>query len=69
MGVDVQRGGRLTVAQEARYGGYVGPAGDQEAGVGVPQGVDVQSGGRPCFFRISLNRQVKVEGVMGSRPP
>ena len=25
--------------------------------------------GRPCFFRISLNRQVKVEGVMGSRSP
>ena len=25
--------------------------------------------GRPCFFRISLNRQVKVEGVMGRRQP
>lgn len=57
------------MAQEARHCGYVSPTGDQEAGVGVPQGVDVQSGGRPCFFRISLNRQVKVEGVMGSRCP
>ena len=57
------------MAQQARYGGYVSAASDQQAGVGVPQGVDVQSGGRPCFFRISLNRQVKVEGVMGSRPP
>ena len=25
--------------------------------------------GRPCFLRISLNRQVKVVGVIGSRDP
>lgn len=28
-----------------------------------------RAGGRPCFFKISLNRQAKVEGVMGSRSP
>ena len=28
-----------------------------------------KSKGSPCFFKINLNRQVKVEGVMGSRPP
>ena len=69
MGIDVQRSRWLAVAQEARHCGHVCAVRNEQAGVGVPQGVDVQSGGRPCFFRISLNRQVKVEGVMGSRPP
>lgn len=31
-GVDIQRGGRLAVAQQARYGGYILPCRWQSAG-------------------------------------
>ena len=57
------------MAKEARHRGHVRAVRDEQAGIGVPQGVDVRYSGRPCFFRISLNRQVKVEGVMGRRQP
>ena len=42
MGIDVQRGGWLAVAQEACHRGHVRAVCDEQAGVGVPQGVDVQ---------------------------
>ena len=51
------------MAQEARYGGYVGPAGDQQAGVGVPQGVDVQ-GSRQA---VLLQNQLESPGEGGGR--
>lgn len=69
MGIDVQRGRGLAVAQEARHRGHVCAVCDEQAGVGVPQGVDVQILRQTVFFRISLNRQVKVEGVIGRRQP
>ncbi len=49
------------MAQQARYGGYVGPAGDQQTGVGVAQGVDIQGRGQTMLLQN--------EGVMGSRSP
>lgn len=57
------------MAQQARYGGHVGPAGDQQTGVGVAQGVDIQGRGQTMLLQNQLDRQVKVEGVMGSRSP
>ena len=36
MGVDVQRGGWLAVAQKTRHRGHVRAVGNQQAGVGVP---------------------------------
>ena len=42
------------MAQQACYGGYVGPAGDQQAGVGVAQGVDVQSGRQAVLLQDQL---------------
>ncbi len=40
VGVDVQRGGDLRVAQKLRHGGHVRAGGDQKACVGVAQGMD-----------------------------
>ena len=37
MGVDVQGGGRLGVAQQTGYCGYVCAVGNQKAGVAVPE--------------------------------
>ena len=54
VGVDVQRSGRLAVAQEARHGGHVSSAGDQEAGVGVPQGVDIQRSRQAMLLQDQL---------------
>ena len=66
MGIDVQRGGRLTVAQQTRYRGHVRAVGNQQAGVGVSQEWTFSFSGRPFFFRISFIRQVKELGVMGN---
>ena len=51
------------MAQQARHGGHVGATGDQEAGVGVPQGVDVQ-GGRQAML---LQDQLESPGEGGGR--
>ena len=63
MSIDVQRGGRLAVAQEARHSCHVSAAGDQEAGVGVPQGVDVQCGRQA----VLLQDQLEPPGEGGGR--
>ena len=42
MGVDVQRGGGLTVAEDARYRGHIRAARDHQTGGGVPERMDVQ---------------------------
>ena len=42
MGVDVQRGGGLAVAEDARHRGHIRAACDHQAGGGVPEGMDVQ---------------------------
>lgn len=42
VGVDVQRGGGLAVAEDARHRGHIRAACDHQAGGGVPEGMDVQ---------------------------
>ena len=69
MGVDVQRGGGLTVAEDARYRGDIRAARDHQAGGGVSETVDIELLRQAVFFRMHLKRQVKVVGVMGRRVP
>ena len=40
--VDVQRGGGLAVAEDARHRGHIRAARDHQTGGGVPEGMDVQ---------------------------
>ena len=42
VGVDVQRGGGLAVAEDARHRGHIRTARDHQTGGGVPEGMDVQ---------------------------
>ena len=42
VGVDVQRGGGLAVAENARHRCHIRAACDHQAGGGVPEGMDVQ---------------------------
>ncbi len=42
VGVDVQRGGGLAVAEDARYRGHIRTARDHQTGGGVPERMDVQ---------------------------
>ena len=42
VGVDVQRGGGLAVAEDARHRGHIRAARDHQTGGGVPEGMDVQ---------------------------
>ena len=51
------------MAQQARHGGHVSAAGDQEAGVGVAQGVDVQRSRQA----VLLEDQLEPPGESGGR--
>ena len=42
VGVDIQRGGWLTVAEDARYRGHIRAARDHQTGGGVAQTVDIE---------------------------
>ncbi len=42
VGIDIQRGGGLTVAEDARYRGHICAARDHQTGGGVPERMDVQ---------------------------
>lgn len=42
MGINVQRGGGLAVAEDARYRGHIRAARDHQTGGGVPEGMDIQ---------------------------
>lgn len=42
VGIDIQRGGGLTVAEDARHRGHIRAARDHQTGGGVPEGMDVQ---------------------------
>ena len=53
VGVDVQCGGWLGVAQQTGYRGYVCTVGDQEAGVAVPLRYNKDKSGNPLFARVS----------------
>ena len=57
------------MAQQACYGGYVGPAGDQQAGVGVAQGVDVQSGRQAVLLQDQLESPGEGGGRHGEPMP
>ena len=42
VGIDIQRGGGLTVAEDARYRCHIRAARDHQTGGGVAEGMDVQ---------------------------
>ena len=54
------------MTQETGHCRHVSAIGNQEARVAVTEGVHVQLSSNPFFFRIILNLQVKVLGVIGS---
>ena len=59
MGIDVQRGGWLAVAQETCHRGHVRAVRDEQAGVGVPQGVDVQVLRQAVLFQETTFRSIE----------
>lgn len=63
MGIDIQCCGRLAVAQQARHRGYVCAVGNQQAGVGVTRGVDIQCGRQA----VLLQNQLEPPGEAGGR--
>ena len=42
VGINIQCGGGLTVAEDARHRGHIRTARDHQTGGGVPEGMDVQ---------------------------
>lgn len=63
MGVDVQRGGGLAVAEDARYRGHIRAARDHQTGGGVPEGMDVQL----LRQAVLLEDQLEAVGEGGGR--
>ena len=63
MGVDVQRGGGLTVAEDARYRGHIRTARDHQTGGGVPERMDVQL----LRQAVLLEDQLEAVGEGGGR--
>ena len=63
VGVDVQRGGGLAVAEDARYRGHVRTACDHQTGGGVPEGMDVQL----LRQAVLLEDQLEAVGKGGGR--
>ena len=63
VGVDVQRGGGLAVAEDARHRCHIRAARDHQTGGGVPEGMDVQ------FLRqaVLLEDQLEAVGEGGGR--
>ena len=52
MGVDVQRGGGLTVAEDARYRGHIRAARDHQTGGGVPLRYNYDKPEKPRISRV-----------------
>ena len=63
VGVNVQRGGGLTVAEDARYRGHIRAARDHQTGGGVPEGMDVQL----LWQAVLLEDQLEAVGEGGGR--
>lgn len=63
VGVDVQRGGGLAVAEDARHCGDIRAARNHQAGGGVPEGVDVQL----LRQAVLLEDQLEAVGKGGGR--
>ena len=63
VGVDIQRGGGLAVAEDARYRGHIRAARDHQTGGGVPEGMDVQL----LRQAVLLEDQLEAVGEGGGR--
>ena len=63
MGINVQRGGGLAVAEDARHRGNIRAARDHQTGGGVPEGMDVQLLRQAVF----LEDQLEAIGEGGGR--
>lgn len=63
VGVDVQRGGGLAVAEDARHRGHIRTARDHQTGGGVPEGMDVQL----LRQAVLLEDQLEAVGEGGGR--
>lgn len=63
VGIDIQRGGGLTVAEDARHRGNIRAVRDHEAGGGVPEGMDVQL----LRQAVLLEDQLEAPGEGGRR--
>ena len=63
VGVDVQRGGGLAVAEDARHRGHIRAARNHQTGGGVPEGMDVQLLRQAVF----LEDQLETVGEGGGR--
>ena len=63
MGINVQRGGGLAVAEDARYRGHIRAARDHQTGGGVPEGMDVQL----LRQAVLLEDQLEAVGEGGGR--
>ena len=63
VGVDVQRGGGLAVAENARHRCHIRAACDHQAGGGVPEGMDVQF----LWQAVLLEDQLEAVGEGGGR--
>ena len=63
MGVDVQRGGGLAVAEDTRHRCHIRAARDHQTGGGVPEGMDVQL----LRQAVLLEDQLEAVGEGGGR--
>ena len=63
VGVDIQRGGGLAVAEDARYRGHIRAARDHQTGGGVPERMDVQL----LRQAVLLEDQLEAVGEGGGR--
>ena len=63
VGIDIQRGGGLAVAEDARYRGHIRTACDHQTGGGVPEGMDVQL----LWQAVLLEDQLEAIGEGGGR--
>ena len=63
MGIDIQRGGGLAVAEDARHRGHIRTACDHQTGGGVPEGMDVQL----LRQAVLLEDQLEAVGEGGGR--
>ena len=69
VGVDIQRGRRLSVSEQSSNCADVRAAGDEQACRRVAQAVDIQVCWQIVRFEVFLNRHVNVDGVIGSFMP
>ena len=69
MGINIQRGRRLTVSEQSSNCADIRAAGDEQTCRRVTQAVDIQVCWQIVRFEDFLNRHVNVDGVIGSFMP